>query len=130
MFAKEIASATDRIDLLINNAGVMVPPLGRTQDGFELQFGVNHLGHFALTAHLLPLVRRTPGARVVTVSSLAHLAGMIRFADLQSTKSYNALLAYGQSKLANLLFTNELARRLEAASLSLIAAAAHPRSTR
>jgi NAD(P)-dependent dehydrogenase (short-subunit alcohol dehydrogenase family) len=129
MFAKEVAAEVGRIDILCNNAGVMMPPLSHTREGFEMQFGVNHLGHFALTAHLLPLLRATPGARVVTVSSLMHLAGWIRFADLNADQSYNAALAYAQSKLANLLFMRELARRLDLAHLDVISAAAHPGST-
>jgi NAD(P)-dependent dehydrogenase (short-subunit alcohol dehydrogenase family) len=130
MFAKEITTETDRLDILVNNAGVMVPPLDYTRDGFELQFGINHLGHFALTARLFPMLQATPGSRVVTVSSLAHLAGWIDFSDLQSMKSYQAMLAYGQSKLANLLFMRELARRCEQARVDVISAAAHPGSTR
>jgi NAD(P)-dependent dehydrogenase (short-subunit alcohol dehydrogenase family) len=128
--ATEITTEIDRLDLLILNAGVMMPPLDYTKDGFELQFGVNHLGHFALTGHLLPLLRATPGARVVTVSSLMHFAGWIHFADLNSQNSYNASLAYAQSKLANLLFMRELARRLANANIDAISAAAHPGSTR
>jgi NAD(P)-dependent dehydrogenase (short-subunit alcohol dehydrogenase family) len=130
MFAKEITTEIDRLDILVNNAGVMVPPLDYTKDGFELQLGINHLGHFALTAHLFPLLQATPGSRVVTVSSLAHLAGWIHFSDLQSMKSYQAMLAYGQSKLANLLFMRELARRCEQAGVDVISAGAHPGSTR
>jgi len=130
MFAKEITTEVDRLDLLINNAGVMMPPLDYTKDGFELQFGINHLGHFALTAHLFPLLQATPGSRVVNVSSLMHFAGRIQFDDLQSMRSYNATLAYAQSKLANLLFTRELARRCEQSSVDVTAAAAHPGSTR
>lgn len=111
------------IDLLINNAGVMVPPLTRTADGFELQFGTNHLGHFALTNLLLPRV----AGRVVTVSSTVHKIGRIDFGDLNwERKPYRAWRAYGQSKLANLLFTAELQRRLTAAGSSVLATAAHP----
>ncbi len=111
------------IDLLINNAGVMVPPLTRTADGFELQFGTNHLGHFALTSLLLEHVT----GRVVTVSSGAHRFGSIDFDDLNwERKPYKAWRAYGQSKLANLLFTSELQRRLIAAGSSVLATAAHP----
>jgi NAD(P)-dependent dehydrogenase (short-subunit alcohol dehydrogenase family) len=111
------------IDLLINNAGVMIPPLSRTADGFELQFGTNHLGHFALTNLLLEHV----SGRVVTVSSTAHRMGQIDFDDLQwERKSYKAWPAYGQSKLANLLFTAELQRRLTEAGSSVLATAAHP----
>jgi NAD(P)-dependent dehydrogenase (short-subunit alcohol dehydrogenase family) len=121
---REFAAAWDgEIDLLINNAGVMVPPLTRTADGFELQFGTNHLGHFALTNLLLEHV----SGRVVTVSSTAHRFGRIDFEDLNwERKPYNAWRAYGQSKLANLLFTAELQRRLTAAGSDVLATAAHP----
>jgi NAD(P)-dependent dehydrogenase (short-subunit alcohol dehydrogenase family) len=111
------------IDLLINNAGVMVPPLSRTADGFELQFGTNHLGHFALTNLLLEHVT----GRVITVSSTGHRVGRIDFDDLNwERKPYRAWRAYGQSKLANLLFTSELQRRLTAAGSTVLATAAHP----
>jgi NAD(P)-dependent dehydrogenase (short-subunit alcohol dehydrogenase family) len=121
---REFAAAWDgEIDLLINNAGVMVPPLTRTADGFELQFGTNHLGHFALTNLLLEHVT----GRVVTVSSTTHRFGRIDFEDLNwERKPYNAWRAYGQSKLANLLFTAELQRRLTAAGSDVLATAAHP----
>src|SRR3984893_12685105 len=121
---REFASAWDgEIDLLINNAGVMVPPLTHTVDGFELQFGTNHLGHFALTNLLLERVR----GRVVTVSSTGHRIGHIDFDDLNwKRKRYQAWRAYGQSKLANLLFTAELQRRLFAAGAGVLATAAHP----
>ena len=118
--------AEERLDLLINNAGVMVPPKSQTRDGFELQFGVNHLGHFALTGLLLPELMAEPGARVVTVSSLAHRFGALRFDDLQAQRSYDAGARYGMSKLANLLFTFELHRRLQAAGADLAALACHP----
>jgi NAD(P)-dependent dehydrogenase (short-subunit alcohol dehydrogenase family) len=111
------------VSLLINNAGVMIPPLSRTADGFELQFGTNHLGHFALTNLLLPDIT----GRVVTVSSTGHRMGTIDFDDLNwERRRYNAWRAYGQSKLANLLFTAELQRRLEAAGSPVLATAAHP----
>jgi NAD(P)-dependent dehydrogenase (short-subunit alcohol dehydrogenase family) len=117
------ASWEGDLDLLVNNAGVMIPPLSRTADGFELQFGTNHLGHFALTNLL---VERVTG-RVVTVSSTGHRFGGIDFDDLNwERKSYNAWRAYGQSKLANLLFTAELQRRLSAAGSTVLATAAHP----
>jgi NAD(P)-dependent dehydrogenase (short-subunit alcohol dehydrogenase family) len=121
---REFAGGWDGdIDLLINNAGVMVPPLTRTADGFELQFGTNHLGHFALTNLLLENVR----GRVVTVSSTGHRMGSIDFDDLNwERKPYKAWRAYGQSKLANLLFTAELQRRLTAAGSTVLATAAHP----
>ena len=111
------------VSLLINNAGVMVPPLSRTADGFELQFGTNHLGHFALTNLLLPDI----SDRVVTVSSTGHRIGTIDFDDLnRERRRYQAWRAYGQSKLANLLFTAELQRRLEDAGSPVLATAAHP----
>jgi NAD(P)-dependent dehydrogenase (short-subunit alcohol dehydrogenase family) len=114
---------TGEIDILINNAGVMVPPLSRTAEGFELQFGTNHLGHFALTNLLLEQVT----GRVVTVSSTGHRMGRIDFDDLNwERKPYRAWRAYGQSKLANLLFTSELQRRLSDAGSAVLAMAAHP----
>jgi len=125
-FADAFRAAYDRLDLLLNNAGVMAIPRRTTADGFEMQLGVNHLGHFALTGRLLPLILQTSGGRVVTVSSPAHILGTIRFDDLQSERSYHKWLAYGQSKLANLLFAYELQRRLAAAGSSVISAAAHP----
>jgi|SRR5579863_257892 len=116
------------VDLLINNAGVMIPPLGRTKDGFELQFGTNHLGHFALTNLLLPaMLLPSVSGRVVTVSSNAHRAGHMDFDDLNwERKKYRAWRAYGQSKLANLLFTAELQRRLTDAGSKVLSMAAHP----
>jgi NAD(P)-dependent dehydrogenase (short-subunit alcohol dehydrogenase family) len=121
---REFAAGWDgEIDLLINNAGVMIPPLSRTAEGFELQFGTNHLGHFALTNLLLERV----SGRVVTVSSMAHRSGRIDFDDLNwERKAYSGWRAYGQSKLANLLFTSELQRRLSAAGSTVLATAAHP----
>lgn len=117
------ANFTDPIDVLINNAGVMIPPFSRTADGFELQFGTNHLGHFALTNLLLPQIKN----RVVTVSSNGHKMGTIDFADLNyEHKRYRAMPAYAQSKLANLLFTSELQQRLTDAGSPVIATAAHP----
>jgi hypothetical protein len=125
-FAAAFMAGHDRLDLLINNAGVMAIPYQKTSDGFEMQFGTNHLGHFALTGRLLPWLHKTPGARVVTVSSGLHRTGQINFDDLQSQRSYSKWGAYGQSKLANLLFTYELQRRLTAAGISTISVAAHP----
>ncbi len=117
------ADFTEPIDLLINNAGIMIPPLSRTADGFESQFGTNHLGHFALTNLLLRQIR----GRVVTVSSNGHRVGSIDFADLNwERRPYRATAAYGQSKLANLLFTAELQRRLTEAGSPVLATAAHP----
>jgi len=128
--AAQIRSSCEGIDLLINNAGVMMPPYGVTADGFELQLGINHLGHFALTGLLLDRLAGLPGARVVTVSSNSHQAGRINFDDLQSRRDYKRIAGYGQSKLANLMFTYELQRRLAAAGSPAIAAAAHPGLTR
>ncbi len=124
--ADELRSKYDRIDLLINNAGVMFTPKSTTKDGFELQFGTNHLGHFAFTGLLLDRVLAAPGSRVVTVSSVGHRFARngIRFDDLQWDKDYSRVGAYGQAKLANLLFTYELQRRLQ--GTNTIAAAAHP----
>ncbi|MBK9179038.1 MAG: SDR family oxidoreductase [Acidimicrobiales bacterium] len=125
-FAQRFADAHDRLDVLVNNAGVMATPYRRTADGFELQLGTNHLGHFALTGLLLPSLLAAPAPRVVTVSSGAHQMGRIDFDDLQGERRYRTWPAYGQSKLANLLFAYELARRVGAAGLPLVSAAAHP----
>ncbi|HEX4352598.1 MAG TPA: oxidoreductase, partial [Polyangiales bacterium] len=126
-FANDFRSRHDRLDLLIENAGVMVPPLGRTRQGFELQFGTNHLGHFALAGRLLPLIERTTGSRIVVVSSTAQNFGKIDLSDLNwESRRYSAWLAYGQSKLANILFTLELSRRLSARGSSVRVTAAHP----
>jgi NAD(P)-dependent dehydrogenase (short-subunit alcohol dehydrogenase family) len=125
-FANSFRSSHDRLDLLINNAGVMIPPFGTTEDGFELQFGCNHLGHFALTGRLIDMLESTPGARVVNVSSMAHRQGTMDFDNLNAEKGYAKWPAYGQSKLANLLFTFELQRRLEAKGSDVKVTAAHP----
>lgn len=126
-FALRMTSKGQAINLLINNAGVMTPPKRlETADGFELQFGTNHIGHFALTAHLLPLLRKSPGARVVTVSSVANRAGVINFDDLQSTSSYVPMKAYSQAKLANLMFALELQRQSEKHGWGITSMAAHP----
>jgi NAD(P)-dependent dehydrogenase (short-subunit alcohol dehydrogenase family) len=124
--AEELRSKHDGIDLLINNAGVMYTPKSTTKDGFELQFGTNHLGHFALTGLLLDRLLGVPGSRVVLVSSIGHrIRAAIHFDDLQWERSYGRVAAYGQSKLSNLLFTYELQRRLTPQGTT-IAAAAHP----
>jgi NAD(P)-dependent dehydrogenase (short-subunit alcohol dehydrogenase family) len=126
-FAGAFVRTHERLDLLINNAGVMVPPLGRTAQGFELQFGTNHLGHFALAGRLLPLVLRTPGARVVVVASAAQNFGHIDFDDLNwERRPYRGWAAYCQSKLANMLFALELQRRLSTSGSEVRATAAHP----
>ncbi|MFI9105946.1 oxidoreductase [Streptomyces fildesensis] len=123
-FAEEFAG--DRLDLLVNNAGVMALPYTQTADGFETQFGVNHLGHFALTGLLLPKLLATPGARVVSVSSGMHAIANVDLGDLNSERRYRRWIAYGRSKSANLLFIHELARQLETMGADLVAAAAHP----
>lgn len=125
--AAELTAQHPAIDLLINNAGVMYPPRQTTADGFELAFGINHLGHFALTGLLLPALLPVAGSRVVTVSSIGHrIRARIHFDDLQLERSFDRVRAYGQSKLANLLFTYELQRRLAAADATTAALAAHP----
>lgn len=125
--AQELRASCDRIDLLINNAGVMYTPRSETADGFELQFGTNHLGHFALTGLLLDRVMETSNSRIVTVSSLGHkIRSEIDLDDLNAERKYSRIAAYGRSKLANLLFTYELQRRLAAAGSTSVALAAHP----
>lgn len=125
-FAAGVLNDYPDVDVLLNNAGVMALPQGTTVDGFERQFGTNHLGHFALTGQLLPALLAAPAARIVTVSSSAHRMGTMNFDDLQSEKSYKRWAVYGQSKLANLLFTLELQHRLAGAGARAIAVAAHP----
>jgi NAD(P)-dependent dehydrogenase (short-subunit alcohol dehydrogenase family) len=125
-FAEQFRSTHDGCDLLLNNAGVMAPPRRVTADGFELQFGTNLLGHFALTGRLLGTLEGRADARVVTLSSIAHRTGRIDFEDLQSERRYSRWRAYGQSKLADLLFALELDRRLRAAGSTVKSLAAHP----
>ena len=125
--ADELRAAHPRIDLLINNAGVMYTDKASTKDGFELQFGTNHLGHFALTGQLLDNMLPVDGSRVVTISSVGHrIRARIHFEDLQLERNYDRVVSYGQSKLANLLFTYELARRLKLKGAPTGALAAHP----
>ena len=125
-FAQGFADTHDGLDLLVNNAGIMATPRRTTADGFESQLGTNHLGHFALTGRLLGSLNERAHPRVVTVSSMAHRMGRIRFDDLQGERRYWRWTAYGQSKLANLLFAFELERRASAARLALRSVAAHP----
>jgi len=125
-FAAAARAASPALHVLCNNAGVMAIPHRTTRDGFEMQFGTNHLGHFALTGLLLERLLATPGARVVTVSSGAHKFGVMHWNDLQGERSYGSWRAYGQSKLANLLFTYELQRLLATAHAGLISVACHP----
>lgn len=125
--ADEVKKGYQQLDLLINNAGIMVPPFVQTLQGFESQIGTNHLGHFALTGQLLPMLMLTPGSRVISVSSLAAFIGDINLGDLNyEHRPYKKWEAYGQSKLANLLFTRELSKRLAEYELPLIAVASHP----
>jgi NAD(P)-dependent dehydrogenase (short-subunit alcohol dehydrogenase family) len=127
-FASVFKAKYDRLDVLVNNAGIMWVPYGKTEDGFESQFGTNHLGHFALTGLLTDLLRKTPGSRVVNVSSNGHRAGVMDFGNLmfKNGEGYSRHGAYGRSKLANLLFTYELQRRFEANNIAAIATSAHP----
>lgn len=125
-FAEQFNKAFDKLDLLINNAGIMAPPFSKTTDGFELQFGSNHLGHFALTGLLLPLLANTSGSRVVTVSSRAHSRGTIDFDNLDGSKGYQAKKFYNQSKLANLYFALELDKRFKEHGYQTISVACHP----
>lgn len=125
-FASEFRAGYNRLDLLLNNAGIATPARQQTQDGFEMHLGVNHLGHFALTGLLLNLLLTTPGSRVVTTTSVAQTIGWINFDDLQLQRSFTRVGAYGQSKLANVLFTFEMERRLKAAGAATLSLAAHP----
>jgi NAD(P)-dependent dehydrogenase (short-subunit alcohol dehydrogenase family) len=125
-FAVRLAGAHERVDLLINNAGIMAAPRRLTKDGFESQFGTNHLGHFALTGLLLPVLLEAPAPRVVTVSSTMHRGGKMNFDDLQGERKYSRWRAYSQSKLANLMFCFELQRRATEADVPLLSLAAHP----
>ena len=125
-FADEFLAEYKQLDILINNAGVMAIPYRKTKDGFEMQFGTNHLGHFALTGLLIDILKNTTKSRVVTVSSFAHLMGRVNFDDLNSEKGYQKWLAYGQSKLANLLFAYELQRRSSKNGNNPLSIAVHP----
>ena len=125
-FADELLAKLNRLDGLVNNAGLMALPYSKTEDGFEMQLGTNHLGHFALTGHILPLLLKTPNARVVNVASQAHRMGKMHFDDLHGERRYERWAWYGQSKLANLLFTGELSRRLQKKGVGMLVTAAHP----
>lgn len=126
-FAQKFAGNNERLDLLINNAGIMIPPYGKTKDEFETQFGTNHLGHFTLTAILFPLLAKTADSRIVNVSSSAHHMGRIIFEDLHwDDRRYIAWRAYGDSKIANLYFTYEMDRKLKAVGSDMVVTAAHP----
>jgi len=125
-FAKVYSEKHDKLDLLINNAGLMIPPLMRTEEGFESQFGVNYLGHFLLTNLLFPIIKKTDKARVVSLSSIAHKSGRIQFDDPNWQNSYSRSDAYSQSKVACLMFAYELQRKLNNLSSNVISVAAHP----
>ncbi len=129
-FAHQVGERHTRLDLLINNAGIMMVPAATTSEGFELQIGTNHFGHFALTGQLMPLIRATAGARVVSVSSLAHTSGRIDEGNVDTvhelSSTYSKTKAYGNSKLANLLFAYELQRRFSGHRLDAMSVAAHP----
>ncbi|MCP5500227.1 MAG: SDR family NAD(P)-dependent oxidoreductase [Leptospiraceae bacterium] len=125
-FADKFIKAESRLDLLINNAGVMIPPPSKSEDGFELQFGVNFLGHFALTGHLFHLLESSIGSRVVTLSSIAHRGAVIDFDNFKLEKPYNSWREYGQSKLADLVFTLEFHKRLKNHGYQTMSLAAHP----
>lgn len=129
-FADDFIKKHKKLDVLINNAGVMIPPASKTKDGYELQFGVNFIGHFALTGYLYKLLNATPGSRIVTLSSMAYLRGSIDFDNLRSEKDYEPMREYAQSKLANLMFSIELQRRIEAAKDQTISIAAQPGANR
>ena len=127
LFSDTFSKTQTRLDVLINNAGIMIPPYGKTEAGFESQMGTNHFGHFALTAQLFPLLKSTGGSRIVNVSSTAHNMGNINFDDIHwESRKYIPWKAYGDSKIANLYFTSELGRRMQAAGLDVITTAAHP----
>ena len=125
-FADQIVATESRLDLLVNNAGVMIPPPSKSKDGFELQFGVNFIGHFALTGHLFNLLESTTGSRVVTLSSIAHRGATIDFDNFRLEKTYNGWREYGQSKLADLIFTLEFEKRLRNHGYQIMSLAAHP----
>lgn len=125
-FVKEFTTKYDRLDLLIENAGIMIPPFSKTEDGFESQMGVNYFGHFLLTNLLFPTLKNTKEARIITLSSIAHKRGRIDFDNLNAEKGYSKMGAYGQSKLACLMFAYELDRRIKVANLDMIALSAHP----
>jgi NAD(P)-dependent dehydrogenase (short-subunit alcohol dehydrogenase family) len=125
-FAETFLTKYNQLDMLINNAGIMIPPYSKTEDGFESQMGANYFGHFLLTGLLLDIITKTPDSRIITVSSLAHKKGKINFEDLHWEKKYSAMGAYRQSKLACLMFSYELQRRLEKTGSNTLSLAAHP----
>lgn len=125
-FTEQFLGKNDRLDMLINNAGIMIPPYSKTEDGFESQMGVNYFGHFLLTGLLLPILEKSGNSRIVTLSSIAHKSAEINFDDLNSEKNFSRMKAYGQSKLACLMFAYELDRKLTASGSKVLSLAAHP----
>jgi NAD(P)-dependent dehydrogenase (short-subunit alcohol dehydrogenase family) len=125
-FAENVIATESRLDFLINNAGIMIPPQAKTEDGFEIQFGVNFVGHFALTGHLFNILEDTKGSRVVTLSSIAHRGATINFDNFRLESPYSSWREYGQSKLADLIFTIEFEKRLRQNGSQIISLAAHP----
>ncbi len=125
-FSEKVLKTESRLDLLINNAGIMIPPPSKTEEGFEIQFGVNFVGHFALTGHLFNLLESTKGSRVVTLSSIAHRNSIIDFDNFRLEKEYNNWREYGQSKLADIIFSLEFDRRLKSNGYQIMSLAAHP----
>lgn len=125
-FSDQVLATESKLDLLINNAGIMIPPPSKTEDGFEIQFGVNYIGHFALTAHLFNLLEATNGARVVTLSSIAHRGATIDFDNFRLEKAYSNWREYGQSKLADIIFALEFDKRLKKNGYQTMSLAAHP----
>ena len=125
-FSDKVLDSESKLDLLINNAGVMIPPAAKTEDGFEIQFGINFVGHFALTGHLFDLLESTKGSRVVTLSSIAHRGAKIDFENFRLEKAYSSWREYGQSKLADIIFALELEKRLRNNGKQIISLAAHP----
>ncbi len=125
-FVNEVSNKESRLDYLVNNAGIMIPPPSKTADGFEIQFGVNFIGHFALTGYLFSLLKETQGSRVVTVSSIAHRNSVIDFDNFRLEKEYNHWREYGQSKLADIIFALELDKRLKSSGSHILSLAAHP----
>ncbi len=125
-FSQQVINTESRLDWLVNNAGIMIPPASKTKDDYETQFGVNFIGHFALTGHVFDLLESTKGSRVVTLSSIAHRGASIDFENFRLEKEYNSWREYGQSKLADIIFALEFEKRLRSNGNQVISLAAHP----